>query len=909
MDVTGGLLIALCTTFLVIIFGFILGKMNILDRSGRQVVGALIVKLVLPCLILKAMATLDFSSVRWLLILGVALGKLAVLLIVIFVTMIASGFSFVSFAQGGLRGILGVQSNDFALGLPILSALYPVELTNYLYLFAPINFLMVYPISLFLLEFGTRKAGMRPPSRLGFGLSIVIAIFKSPVVIATFLGVALNFIFKQNLPAIIEQPLALIGSAFNALALLNLGANMVGKASQLKGPNLMKSLAVVLAKSVLLPILIALFLSLLNQRMISLPERPDDDDDTVMFTTDTANYFSGAAGDDDDDHGSMKDKYFLNLFGFIYGTFPSAPGALPFAQQYGVDIDLAASVVVVGTVIAAPLMFISAKMATITVTNAKVASLQDLVSDAGINLSTASIVAAVLFIALYAANNKFSRTIDRLYVLFAVLCVGLGITANTCTIDSPTLGSDLRFSASWFFIFATRITAIVIGFHLLALAKNSVRFRLRACSSTTTIGISVCLPLLLVGLVFLIEPTISPGKGITCSLLAGTASFYTALTILCLCTLSLVYIILSLGRHRSRSARSLPPPTPTTTTRRMTCERGHSCGAHNAASGMQHGACANCCQCPDTSAGTEAQVVITVNGVPLDDTNGGQPSTSRRAHTHRHSSDSGGTGDDETQPLLLGQRTRSSINATGDSGGTNFAVSQTSESDVAPASPMGLRHLAVLSYWALSSLLGMCSCLWVLTNGRTSGIYFEVLFLDYALLNAQGVVLFLALGTRGDLLAVIGRVYNRIEARVRSVIYGTEEVAVLDTDQALNDVLDVRGMRQALAATRDELIGTRTHRLRKYNGVLVGSELVTHLCDTKIASSKQHASRIGRALVAHGVLSHVTQEHHFHDAHYFYRWNEEDNSGRASIAASSASTPIPPHMTADDWKSVHSALV
>ena len=43
------------------------------------------------------------------LILGVALGKMAVLVIVIIVTVVASKLSFVSFAQGGLRGILSVQ--------------------------------------------------------------------------------------------------------------------------------------------------------------------------------------------------------------------------------------------------------------------------------------------------------------------------------------------------------------------------------------------------------------------------------------------------------------------------------------------------------------------------------------------------------------------------------------------------------------------------------------------------------------------------------------------------------------------------------------------------------------------------------------------------------------------------------
>lgn len=42
----------------------------------------------------------------------------------------------------------------------------------------------------------------------------------------------------------------------------------------------------------------------------------------------------------------------------------------------GVDIDLAAASVVLGTVVAAPLMFISAKMATISVSKSKADSLE-----------------------------------------------------------------------------------------------------------------------------------------------------------------------------------------------------------------------------------------------------------------------------------------------------------------------------------------------------------------------------------------------------------------------------------------------------------------------------------------------------------------------------------------------------
>lgn len=36
----------------------------------------------------------------------------------------------IGIARAGIRGIFTTQSNDFALGLPILSAMYPAELTQ-----------------------------------------------------------------------------------------------------------------------------------------------------------------------------------------------------------------------------------------------------------------------------------------------------------------------------------------------------------------------------------------------------------------------------------------------------------------------------------------------------------------------------------------------------------------------------------------------------------------------------------------------------------------------------------------------------------------------------------------------------------------------------------------------------------
>lgn len=52
----------------------------------------------------------------------------------------------------------------------------------------------------------------------------------------------------------------------------------------------------------------------------------------------------------------------LSTFGFLYGTFPAAPGVFVIASQYNQDVDLIASSMVASTFISAPLMFMSAKM-------------------------------------------------------------------------------------------------------------------------------------------------------------------------------------------------------------------------------------------------------------------------------------------------------------------------------------------------------------------------------------------------------------------------------------------------------------------------------------------------------------------------------------------------------------------
>lgn len=103
-------------------------------------------------------------------------------------------------------------------------------------------------------------------------------------------------------------------SMMPTLSLL-LPCTQVGKIKTLKGRMLMRSLSLICAKTVILPVLITILLSALKE---------------TEYTA------------------SDGTSYHLNLFGFIVGTFPTAPGVFSYAMEYNVDPEDTASALVLG---------------------------------------------------------------------------------------------------------------------------------------------------------------------------------------------------------------------------------------------------------------------------------------------------------------------------------------------------------------------------------------------------------------------------------------------------------------------------------------------------------------------------------------------------------------------------------
>lgn len=225
-----------------------------------------------------------------------------------------------AYTIAGLRGIMATMSNDFSLGLPVLMTLFPRAIYQYLFIITPIQLLLINPLGFVLVEFGLVKrdnelrkaaainqlngradtqeqasstdddaqssvelASEVPPPAKVLILPIMIRVARNPVVFMTVFGLLGNFAMNSSPPKYLNQFLGVLGSAFTAGALINLGGSMAGKtnsmpesigvvmpivlAGKLKGMGgkaLLAPIMIICAKTIVFPILITLFLSALD---------------------------------------------------------------------------------------------------------------------------------------------------------------------------------------------------------------------------------------------------------------------------------------------------------------------------------------------------------------------------------------------------------------------------------------------------------------------------------------------------------------------------------------------------------------------------------------------------------------------------------------------------------------------
>ena len=168
-------------------------------------------------------------------------------------------------------------------------------------------------------------------------------ILTNPIIVMSILGMMVGtFVVKgRDVPAVVNNILVTLGNAFSATALFLLGLTMVervgsggsrdqntsssggGRSGSSSSSVMIIPIVLVLIKIVLLP--------LIARETVSLLQVGANHTQTVFYSD----------------------------FAFLYGTFPTAPTVFVFANQYKILPELVASGMVICTVCAAPIMFIS----------------------------------------------------------------------------------------------------------------------------------------------------------------------------------------------------------------------------------------------------------------------------------------------------------------------------------------------------------------------------------------------------------------------------------------------------------------------------------------------------------------------------------------------------------------------
>ncbi|KAL7384422.1 hypothetical protein ABVT39_001938 [Epinephelus coioides] len=389
------LLPALLECFGIILCGYIAGRANIITSTQAKGLGNFVSKFALPALLFKNMVQLDFGNVIWPFLWSILIAKVSVFFIVCVLTLIVASPES-RYSKAGLFSIFATQSNDFALGYPIVEALYKStypEYLQYIYLVAPVSLMLLNPIGFAFCEIQKWKnQGNHQQSKLVIVGLVVLQVLKNPIVFMVVIGIIAHFALHQTIPPFMAEFVDGLANSFGGAALFYLGLSMVGQLGKLTRSTVVTLILLITAKLLLMPLICKDMVDLL-----------DNSNSTAMNHSSLSNY------------------------AFLYGVFPTAPSVAIYAVYYNTELEVVTSGMVISTFLSAPIMYVSAWLLTIRWMDPQL--LMNSLQNVSFNISIVSLVALVWTITVMFLSKKFKRlphmfTVN-LFLAQILTCVGM----------------------------------------------------------------------------------------------------------------------------------------------------------------------------------------------------------------------------------------------------------------------------------------------------------------------------------------------------------------------------------------------------------------------------------------------------------------------------------------------------
>ena len=259
------LLPVLMQTFAQVLLGYLAARRKLMPPAGTGGLGRFAAAFALPALVFQNMAVLNLGAASVGLVLGLLAAKGIVAAIVAVLTLVLVEGDTRSWSLAALFAMLTTSQSDFAIGLPILNALYPppvlppecqfmpqggdtavgndtstqcepqLAYSDYLYIGAPNSLLVINPLCFALLELANAVSRARlqagedsqqPLLGCCFVIKqVVIPTLTSPLVMSVLLGILVN-VSGVPVPVFFTAVLQSVGASYSSLALFCLGFSL-----------------------------------------------------------------------------------------------------------------------------------------------------------------------------------------------------------------------------------------------------------------------------------------------------------------------------------------------------------------------------------------------------------------------------------------------------------------------------------------------------------------------------------------------------------------------------------------------------------------------------------------------------------------------------------------------------------
>nr|XP_032520391.1 integral membrane protein GPR155 isoform X1 [Danaus plexippus plexippus] len=804
---------ALFQCFTIIICGYIAGRLNVVSKVESKGIATFVGTFALPSLIFLSLARLDFTMVNWTFLLAILVAKGLVFFFVIIVTVVVS--KPMNLGQAGIFAVFCTQSNDFALGYPIINAIYEKthpEYALYLYLMAPISLAILNPIAFVLMEIYKQRENPQTLDSEPIGyqkFKMVVQILKgiifNPVLSMTILGIIGNIAFKHQISIYIEGLLDVFGQSFSAAALFLLGLRMVGQITRLRGPALLLPCVLIMVKLIILPVVMRECVSMF---------------DAGVNQTETQS---------------------LSTYAFLYGTIPTAPAVFVFSNLYHLEIDLMASSMVICTFLSAPITFLSAQVISINKDYA------DQIKRFGFDLSIVSLIASIWVCIVFTFTKKYKRMphgltfcLNLTQMLLAVSVIWGGPLNNYPPSWEATLQETLQIFSTYSCLLWTSM--LTVG--LLMLESRGPCFVLTItpvlCFVSWGAPLVMCIALL----------SAAGERGVS-----GDAADAVRLSVLFFCiTLTTGCLILYIRFRRRRSPVVTSPPDessslvdnaePASNTQSLSNYDDPGCyGTITTTPSPNRNSNGNCCS-NDPNCGNG----ILTNSADIEDI----------VHNDREclcpSSENQCNPDGTTCPYLNQlERAAGSLGL--------LPLEQTRG-----RGGQMLKHTVLIIAYSLMMFLGLTYTTWKIMRKNQAGVFIEIEFLDTTASNGQALIMFILFGLDPEEIIIPAiRFFKKkwhgedtvVLPHIDDLSFETKHVC----DQFITHHLD---------RCKEAIAKDTRWRMRTYRNVFRGSCLVRWLMECGLASDEHEAVQYARHLLDGRLIQHVHNKHHFTNSPLLY---------------------------------------